>query len=155
MGIPTNSPVSKNTEIVPKVFDDLRLGDHFSVQTIVGLSYLLGSKPDGGTRTLEYGLVFGYSFEHEELPLPYVERTIPILELTGETALTKPDYGSNSLTATVGVRFNLESVGAFQPRLGFGYVFPLDKGGRESLRGGFVDEPGVQILKEPRAIRSA
>ena len=138
VGIPTNSPVSKNAELVPKVFDDVRLGDHFSVQTIVGLSYLFGSKPDGGARTLEYGVLLGYNLEHEELPLPYVERTIPLFELVGETSLAGPTYGANALTATVGARFNLQSIGALQPRLGFGYAFPLDKGGRGDLRQGFV-----------------
>lgn len=138
LGIPTNSPLSKNTELVPKLFDDIRLGEHVSVQTIVGLSYLLGPKPDGGTRTLEYGVILGYNLEHEDLPLPHVERTIPLFELVGETSLNKPTYGSNTLTATVGARFNLESIGVLQPRLGFGYAFPLDKGGRQDLRQGFV-----------------
>ena len=48
VGIPTNSRVSKNTEIAPGIFDDLRIGDHFSLQTLFTFSSLLGSRPEEG-----------------------------------------------------------------------------------------------------------
>ena len=83
LGVPTNSPESKNTEIVPKLFNETRIGDHFSVETIGGISYLLGSKPDGGTRTFEYGVVLGWAIDHDELPLPDVQRLIPEVEYVG------------------------------------------------------------------------
>ena len=35
VGIPVNSVVSKNTELVPKLFDDLKLGEHFTLQSIL------------------------------------------------------------------------------------------------------------------------
>ena len=48
VGIPVNSVVSKNTELVPKLFDDLKLGDHFTLQSIAGWSTLFGGGDDGG-----------------------------------------------------------------------------------------------------------
>jgi len=136
VGIPTNSPVSKNTELVPKLFNDLRIGDHFTMQTVLGYSTLFGSKPDGGTETLEYGLVFGWSIPHDQFPLPDVEQVVPVFEIQGDTLLDTSDAGSNSLLGTAALRFNLRSIEAVQPRLGLGYVFPLDKGGRDELRWG-------------------
>ncbi len=138
LAVPTNTKVSKNTEVVPAIFDTLRLGEHFSIQASAGFSFLLGPHPDGGERVFEYGVVFGYSFEHEELPLPGVERVIPILELKGETLLNGEESGNNVLTGTAGVRFNLSSIGEFQPRLGVGYIFPIDQGARDEFRWGII-----------------
>lgn len=136
VGVPTNSPVSKNAELVPKLFNDLRIGDHLTIQTVVGYSTLYGSKPDGGTGTFEYGLVFGWSIPHEQLPLPDVEQVVPVFEIQGDTLLDTSDAGSNSLLGNAAFRLNLRSIGAVQPRLGLGYIFPLDKGGRNELRWG-------------------
>ena len=58
-GVPTNSTLSKNGELVPKVFNDLRLGEHFTLQSILGYSTLVGPGEDGGLQTFEYGFVFG------------------------------------------------------------------------------------------------
>ena len=65
VGIPTGSPVSKDTELVPKLFNDLKVGN-FTLQSIVGYSVLLGPDEDGGLRTFEYGGVFGYTIDHED-----------------------------------------------------------------------------------------
>lgn len=135
-GIPTNSPVSKNAELVPRLFNDLRIGDHFTMQTIVGYSTLFGSRPDGGTETFEYGLVFGWSIPHEQLPIPDVEQVVPVFEIQGDTLLDTSEAGSNSLLGTAAFRFNLRSIEAVQPRLGLGYVFPLDKEAQDDLRWG-------------------
>jgi hypothetical protein len=136
VGIPTNSPLSRNAEIVPKIFNDTRIGDHFTAQTILGYSYLLGSKPDGGTQTFEYGFLFGWAFQHRELPLPDVEQFIPILELSGNTLANTHAGGFNSLVGNAAFRVNLKAIGPFQPRLGVGYVFPIDKGARDEMRWG-------------------
>jgi hypothetical protein len=136
VGFPTNSPVSKNTEFVPKIFNDTRIGDHFTFQTVIGYSYLLGSKPDGGSKSLEYGCVFGWAIQHSELPLPGIEQLIPVLELRGSTLTNTADAGSNSLRGNAAFRLNLKAIGRVQPRLGIGYVFPIDKGGRAELRSG-------------------
>ena len=138
VGIPSNSSISKNTEFVPKLIDDLRLGEHFSLQTVLGYSLQLGPRPEGGKHTFEYAAVLGYSFERQDLPLPGIERLIPILELKGETGLNKGEAGHNSLTGTFGVRLNLKSIGVLQPRLGVGYVFPIDKGARDDFQWGVV-----------------
>jgi hypothetical protein len=59
LGIPVNSEVSKNTELVPKIFNDLRLGEHFTLQSLFGYSTFFGGSPDGGLQNFEYGFVFG------------------------------------------------------------------------------------------------
>jgi hypothetical protein len=138
VGIPVNSTVSKNTELVPKIFDDLKLGDHFTLQSIVGWSTLFGGGDDGGLQTFEYGFVFGYTISHKELPLPGVQQFIPMFELTGETELNKDDPGHNSLLGDVGFRLNLKTIGSIQPRPGFAFVFPIDEGGRADLHWGFI-----------------
>lgn len=138
VGIPTHSSLSKDTEVVPKIFDDLQLGTHFTLQSIVGLSMLYGSDEDNGLKTFEYGLVFGYTIPRKELQLPDVLQFIPVFELIGETELNKADPGRNSLTGNAGFRVNLKTVGRVQPRLGLGYVFPIDNGAREDMHWGVI-----------------
>ena len=65
IGIPTESAVSKNTEVVPKVFDDIKLGEHLTMQSIFGYSMLFGPGEAGGLHTFEYGFVFGYTLQHQ------------------------------------------------------------------------------------------
>ena len=137
MGLPSNSPVSKDAEFVPQLFQLLRLGDHLSVEASAGLSILAGPTT-GGTDAFEYNLVLGYNIEHDELPLPLILRTIPIFEFNGETIVHGPDRGTNRLSGTAGFRLNLEPVGVAQPRLGIGYVFPIDAGARRDLRWGII-----------------
>ncbi|HVM60954.1 MAG TPA: hypothetical protein VMV72_08810 [Verrucomicrobiae bacterium] len=138
VGIPTHSSLSRDTEVVPKVFDDLRLGSHFTLQSIVGLSLLYGSDDNNGLKTFEYGLVFGYTIPRQELALPDVLQLIPVFELIGETELNHSDPGHNSLTGNAGVRANLKAIGSVQPRLGAGFVFPIDHGAREDLHWGVI-----------------
>jgi hypothetical protein len=137
-GIPTNSTLSKNGELVPKVFNDLRLGDHFTLQSILGYSILVGPGEDGGLQTFEYGFVFGYQIPHEQLPIPGVLQVIPVFELIGETALNHDQKGDMSLEGDAAVRFNLKTIGRVQPRLGIGYVFPIDNNARQDLHWGIV-----------------
>ena len=63
---------------------------------------------------------------------------IPVFELIGETELNKADPGRNSLTGNAGFRVNLKTVGQIQPRLGLGYVFPIDNGAREDMHWGVI-----------------
>jgi len=135
-GIPTNSTLSKNGELVPKVFNDLRLGEHFTVQSILGYSTLVGPGEDGGLQTFEYGFVFGYTIQHKELPLPGVQQIIPVFELSGETELNKNDAGHTSLLGDVGFRANLKTIGSVQPRPGLVFVFPINKAAREDVHWG-------------------
>jgi hypothetical protein len=137
-GVPTHSTLSKNAELVPKIFNDLRLGDHFTMQSIFGYSMLLGPGDDGGLQTFEYGFVFGYSIPHKELPLPDILQLIPMFELSGETGLDKGSRGDTTLEGNVGLRANLKPIGNIQPRVGVGYVFPIDKGARQDLHWGVI-----------------
>jgi len=138
VGIPTHSSLSDDTEVVPKVFDDLRLGTHFTLQSIFGYSMLCGGDEDNGLKTFEYGFVFGYAIQHSEPPLPDVRQFIPMFELVGEDQLNHGDAGRNSLTGNAGFRLNLKAIGRVQPRLGAGYVFPIDQNAREDLHWGVI-----------------
>lgn len=126
LGISTESAVSKNTEFVPKIFNDTQIGQHFTAQSIFGYSTLFGPGDNGGRQTFEYGFDFGWTFQRRELPLPGVLQFIPIFELAGETGLNKDEAGQNSLLGNAAFRLNLKAIGNVQPRLGIGYVFPLD-----------------------------
>jgi hypothetical protein len=136
--IPTYSAVSKNAEIVPKVFDDLKLGEHFTLQSVLGYSRLLGGGDSGGLQTFEYGFVFGWTIPRRQLHLPGVQELIPVFELKGETELNKNNPGHNNLLGDLGFRLNLKAIGQVQPRLGLGFVFPIDKGAREDTHWGVV-----------------
>ena len=136
-GIPTGSDFSKNAELVPKVFNDLMIGN-FTAQTVLGYSALLGPGDDGGVHTFEYGFVFGYTIPRRTLPLPDVQELIPFLELKGETQLNKDLSGHNILLGNAGFRFNLNAIGPIQPRPGIGFVFPMDSGAREETNWGVI-----------------
>jgi hypothetical protein len=138
VGVPVNSSVSRNTEFVPKVFNDLRVGDHFTLQSIFGYSTLFGGGDDGGLQIFESGFVFGYTIPHSELPLPGVQQFIPMFELVGKTAMNKDDSGQTSLTGNACFRVNLKTIGCVQPRLGFGFVFPINSDARADVRCGVV-----------------
>ena len=129
VGIPTGSALSKNAELVPKIFNDLKVGN-FTTQSILGYSTLFGPGEAGGLQTFEYGFVFGYTVPHRILPLPYVLETIPFLELLGETVLNKDNAGHNSLLGDAGLRFNLKAIGRVQPRPGIGLVCPVSSRAR-------------------------
>jgi len=139
IGVPVGSIIARNTEVVPKIFDDLRVGDHFTLQSILGYSTLIGaSGSDGGVQTFEYGFVFGWSIPHEQVPIPGVQQIIPVFELSGGTQTNRADHGDNSLLANMGFRANLNPIGGVQPRLGIGYVFPVDYGARQDVHWGIV-----------------
>lgn len=135
VGIPTGSPVSKNTELVPKLFDDLKV-DNFTLQSIFGYSALFGPGDDGGLQTFEYGFVFGYTIDRQRLPLPGVLQIIPVFELSGKTELNQADPGRNSVLGNAALRINLKAIGRVQPRLGLGFVFPLDQNARTDVHCG-------------------
>jgi hypothetical protein len=126
VALPVNSARSRNTEVVPKIFNDLILGDHFTLQSIFGYSTLFGPGPDRNSQHFESGFVFGYTFQHKELPIPGVQQFIPMFELKGESAINPHDAGRTALLGDLGFRVNLKAVGWAQPRLGFAFVFPLN-----------------------------
>jgi hypothetical protein len=126
VALPVNSARSRNTEVVPKIFNDLILGDHFTLQSIFGYSTLFGPGPDRNSQHFESGFVFGYTFQHKELPIPGVRQFILMSELKRETAINRNHAGRTALLGDLGFRVNLKAVGQAQPRLGFGFVFPLN-----------------------------
>jgi len=138
VGVPVNSTVSKNTEFVPKVFNDMRVGEHFTFQSIFGYSTLFGGGDDGGLQTFESGFVFGYTIQHKELPLPGVQQLIPMFELVGETEMNKGDSGQTSLLGNACFRANLKTIGSVQPRLGLGFVFPINNNARADVHWGII-----------------
>ena len=138
VGVPVNSAVSQNTELVPKVFNDLRIGSQFTLQSVFGFSTLLGGGEEGGLQTFESGFVFGYTIQHKELPLPGVEQFIPMFELIGETPMNQGAAGRTSLVGNAGFRVNLKAIGPVQPRLGLGFVFPVNNEARADIDWGIV-----------------
>jgi len=138
VGIPVNSAVSKNTELVPKIFNDLKVGEPFTLQSLFGYSTLLGGGAEGGLQTFEYGFVFGYGIEHRQLPLPGVQQFIPIFELEGEAQMNKDSPGRNRLLGNAAFRVNLDTIGRVQPRLGLGFVFPVNGAARTDVHWGIV-----------------
>ena len=126
VALPVNSARSRNAELVPKIFNDLILGDHFTLQSIFGYSTFFGPGPDHNSQHFESGFVLGYTFQHEELPVLGVRQFIPMFELKGETAINGNDAGRTALLGDLGFRVNLKAVGRAQPRLGFAFVFPLN-----------------------------
>jgi hypothetical protein len=138
VGIPASSAISVNPEFVPKIFNDTKIGEHFTAQSIFGYSTLTGGGADGGLQTFEYGFTFGYSIQHRELPLPGVQQFIPMFELVGETPLNKDQSGQNSLIGNACFRLNLNTIGRVQPRLGLGFVFPMNSNARTDVHSGVV-----------------
>jgi hypothetical protein len=138
VGIPLNTQFSKSAEIVPKIFNDTQLGEHVTIQSIFGYSMLLGGAPEGGVNTFEYGFDFGYTLDHEQLPLPGIESVIPVFELSGATQVNHQAAGVDSLFGDAAVRVNLRAIGNLQPRLGIGYIFPIDQGARDDSRWGII-----------------
>lgn len=129
VGIPTHTQISHNTEVVPKLFNDLQLWQDFTLQSIIGYSTLLGDGgQDGGLQTFEYGFVFGYTIEHDKLAIPGLQQLIPVFEFNGGKELNQANPGHDSLTGDVGFRANLDAVGPIQPRLGIVFIFPIDNG---------------------------
>lgn len=139
VGVPTGSEIARNTEVVPKIFNDLRVGDHFTLQSILGYSTLIGaSGDDAGVQSFEYGFVFGYAITPDQVSIPGVLQFIPVFEFSGARQMNRDDHGDNSLLANAGFRVNLKPIGSVQPRLGVGYVFPVDYGASQDMHWGIV-----------------
>jgi hypothetical protein len=138
VGIPVSSAIGINAEFDPKIFDDLKLGGHFSIQSVLGYSTLAGGGDNGGQQTFEYGFVFACALAHAELSLPGLRQFTPMLELVGETGLNQDEAGQNRLLGSIGFRADLKPIGELHPSLGLGYVFPIDNGAHAEAHGGIV-----------------
>jgi hypothetical protein len=122
-------------EIQPLLGQMLRLGEHFSAQTWTGVNFVTGSK-DGGNHELRYGALLGWNISHKEMPIPGTVSATPLLELDGQRFLAGPERGDDRLFGVAGVRVNFVPVGPVQPRVGVGYLFPIDEGARQELSWG-------------------
>jgi hypothetical protein len=137
-GIPVNSKVSKYTELEPAVFDDLKLGRHFTVQTVLGYDTLVGGGGDGGSAEFDYGLAFAWTIPRAELPIPGVERISPMFEVNGEYGLNEDEAGENSVLGNIGFRLDFRNIGELQPSLALGYVFPMTSDARAAVHWGIA-----------------
>jgi hypothetical protein len=139
LAVPSNSRISKDTEVVPQLYQLMRFGDHLTLQTSIGYSALIGPE-EGGVASLEYAAVLGYSIDHRQLPIPTVLRLIPMAELVGERPFNGSDQDANRLRGVLGTRILFGSLanGAIQPRFGIGYVMPLNSAAREDFRWGII-----------------
>ncbi len=122
-------------EIYPLLGQMLRLGEHFSAQTWTGVNFVTGSK-EGGNHELRYGALLGWNIYHHEVPIPGTQSFAPLLELDGQRFLAGPERGENRLFGVAGVRVNFNPIGRVQPRVGVGYLFPIDQGARRELSWG-------------------
>ena len=141
LGIPVSSEVSHNAELEPKVFDDLKIGGQFSIQTVLGYSALLrgsDNSGNGGQETFEYGIAFAYDFPNSRLPLPGVQQLTPLFEIVGEKGLNEDESGQNSLLGSIGFRLDLKPIAELQPSVGLGYVFPFDNAAQAEVHWGIV-----------------
>jgi len=137
VGIPSNTPIQRDVELVPQIFDLLRVGNHFGFQLHVGYSTLIGSDPTN-QKTLEYAGDFSYSIDSSIVRLPNeLIAIVPIIEIAGERALNNWDESDN-LSGVLGVRFNLAPMGRVAPRLGIGYVLPIDQQARKNFHWGVI-----------------
>src|SRR5262249_18387707 len=60
VAIPTNTDISKDGELVPQLFGVLRVGEHLSIQSSIGYSFVIGPE-ESGNQVLEYTTVFGWN----------------------------------------------------------------------------------------------
>jgi hypothetical protein len=138
VGIPVNSPVSQNTELEPLVFDDLKFGNHFTVQVLLGYDKLFGGGDDGGEEEIEYGLDFGYAIPRAELPIPGVQELSPMVEVDDQFGLNEDEAGQNSVLGSAGFRLDFRPIAELEPSIGFGYVFPISSMGRKEVHWGII-----------------
>lgn len=138
VGIPTYSQISKNWEVESFVFNDVKFGKRFTVQTVLGYDTLVGSGNNGGTEDFEYGMVFAYTISHTDWPVPGIAKISPMFEISSELGLNKKEVGQNSMLGSTGVRLDFQHIGEIQPSLGLGYVFPMTSAARDEVHWGIV-----------------
>jgi hypothetical protein len=138
VGIPVYSQVSRNAELESGVFDDVKLGRHFTIQTILEYDRLFGGGADGGAEAFDYGLVFAWGISHDEFPVPGIEKFTPLFELEGDLGLNQDEAGQNGLLGGMGFRVDFQSVGGLEPSVGLSYVFPVSSAGRDEVHWGIA-----------------
>jgi hypothetical protein len=61
-----------------------------------------------------------------------------MFELVGDTAMNHENSGQTSLLGNACFRVNLKAIGEVQPRLGLGFVFPMNNNARADVHWGIV-----------------
>lgn len=138
LGIPTGSVGNKDFLATPSLLHTLFFGDHVTVQIRTGVQFLDGTEKQFGRSNFLYNVVLGYNLPRNELPIPRVVSVIPVFELSGQSTISGRAINGNQLFGLAGVRLNLESLGAAQPKLGAAYVFPVNQGARNEARWGII-----------------
>jgi len=145
LGIPVNSAVSKNTELEPGVFNDLQLGNHFTVQATLGYDKSFGGGDDGGEEDFEYGLNLAWAIPYTQLPIPGVQRISPMFEVDGELGLNEDESGQNSVLGSAGFRADFKPVCGLDPSLGLAYVFPMSAVAHKDVHWGIASSFTVEF----------
>ncbi|MGA3068361.1 MAG: hypothetical protein ABSF29_16070 [Tepidisphaeraceae bacterium] len=135
LSIPVNTAVSEDFEIEPQAWNMLRLGDHWTVQTRVAYSNLVGGGDEGNQDTLEYAATLGYRVD---LGNAIVRQLTPLAELDGEDPLNHSAAGDDQLQGVVGAELGFRGSEDIQPSLSVGYTFPIDAGARREFQWGIV-----------------
>ena len=137
--------MNKYSEFEPALFNDLKIGHHFTVQTVLGYSRLFGNGRHDGEEEFEYGIAFSYTITREQLDIPGVRQISPLLEAQGDFGLNLDQSGENDLLGSAGFRMDFRNIGELQPSLGIGYLFPMTSGAREEVHWGIVTSFTVEF----------
>jgi hypothetical protein len=138
IGIPVYSQVSRNTELQYGIFNDTKLGDHFTVQTVLEYDRLYGGGDDSRLEGFDYGLVFAWRVSHEEMTVPGIERFAPMFEVAGNLGLNLDQAGQNNVLGSIGFRADFRSICGLEPSLALSYVFPMSSVARDEVRWGLA-----------------
>jgi hypothetical protein len=135
-GIPTRTRASSgDLRLTPYLGQLLRIGRHVSVEAWAGGVFTLAPHRSD---PFIYGLSIGYEVLREQLPLQFIEKLTPIVELDGQTPFSS--RGQDALFGVSGFDFHFRSIGPLDPHIEIGYQFPLDQGARDQLRWGVVTQ---------------
>jgi hypothetical protein len=135
--IATDSTVSRNGELEPEIFNALALGQHFTMQTVLGWGGTTGGGDNEGEQDFDYGFSLAWQIPHAALPIPGTEQFIPMVEISGERGLNRDEAGKDNVLGDVGFRAQCNGIGDVRPWLGFAGIFPLDNGARKDVHWGF------------------
>src|SRR6266566_2233464 len=69
--LPTGNALNKDSEISPRLYNLLRVGEHFALQASIGWAKLIGPE-NGGADAIEYGLSLGWVMPQRELHIPKI-----------------------------------------------------------------------------------
>ncbi len=141
VGIPTRTAASgTDLQLTPFLGHLLRIGNHISLEAWSGIQFTIAPHQ---TDQLIYGASLGYQISREQLPLPFIEKLTPIIELDGQSSLSS--QGQDALFGVAGADVNFRSLGQFDPHVEIGCQLPIDQGARDELRWGIITEVFVEF----------